>query len=178
MRYMDKSSKQKLTIVGVFLILLVVIAIPIILSNQSDDDDGGTKTGEADIGSISTDLKTKPEIEPSKEVPTELETADVVEGSGPEAKSGDDVSVQYVGVVTDTGEEFDSSWSRKSEPFEFTLGQGSVIPGWDQGVPGMKVGGRRVLVIPSDLAYGPQGSPPKIPGNATLTFVVDLEAIK
>lgn len=174
---MDKSSKQKLTIVGGFLILLIVIAIPIYLSNQSDDD-GGVEPGEAEVGSISTDLKTKPVIEPSDEEPTELKTADVVEGTGPEAKTGDTVSVQYVGVLTDTGKEFDSSWSRKSKPFEFTLGQGSVIPGWDQGIPGMKVGGRRVLVIPPDLGYGAQGSPPSIPGNATLTFVVDLEAIK
>ncbi|MGK2954636.1 MAG: FKBP-type peptidyl-prolyl cis-trans isomerase [Solirubrobacterales bacterium] len=174
---MDKSSKQKLTIVGVFLILLVVIAIPIYLSNQSDDD-GGSEPAEAEVGSISTDLETKPKIEPSSEEPTELETADVVEGEGPEAVEGDDVSVQYVGVLTDTGKEFDSSWSRDSEPFEFKLGEGGVIPGWDQGIPGMKVGGRRVLVIPPDLAYGTQGSPPTIPGNSTLTFVVDLEAIK
>lgn len=177
MRPMDKSSKQKLSIIAVFVVVLAVIAIPVYLSNQSDDSDAPS-TGEADVGSISTDLKTKPEVEPSKDVPTKLETADVVEGDGPEAKTGDNVSVQYVGVLTDTGKEFDSSWSRGSKPFDFTLGQGNVIPGWDQGVPGMKVGGRRVLVIPSDLAYGAQGSPPTIPANAALTFVVDLEAIK
>jgi FKBP-type peptidyl-prolyl cis-trans isomerase len=81
--------------------------------------------------------------------------------------------VQYVGVLTD-GEEFDASWD--GEPFSFTLGAGRVIPGWEEGVAGMKVGGRRALIIPSALAYGPTGSGP-IPADATLVFVVDLLAV-
>ena len=96
--------------------------------------------------------------------------------NGDEAVSGDDVSVDYVGVNYKSGKEFDSSWSR-NEPFTFTLGAGEVIPGWDQGVEGMKVGGRRELIIPPELAYGAAGSPPVIPPNETLIFVVDLREI-
>ncbi|MFL5833724.1 MAG: FKBP-type peptidyl-prolyl cis-trans isomerase [Solirubrobacterales bacterium] len=114
---------------------------------------------------------------PSGAPPKELVTNDLEEGSGPEAKSGDTVTVQYVGVNYKTGKEFDSSWSR-SEPFSFTLGAGEVIPGWDQGIEGMKVGGRRELVIPPELGYGSAGAPPAIPPNETLVFVVDLEAVE
>lgn len=126
-------------------------------------------------GKISKDLKEKPEIpKPGGTPPTKLEGEDIVEGKGKEAKEGDKVSVQYVGVSFSTGEEFDASWER-GEPFEFTLGAGEVIPGWDQGVEGMKEGGRRKLTIPPELAYGAQGQPPAIGPNETLVFVVDLE---
>ena len=101
----------------------------------------------------------------------------MVEGDGAEAKAGDKITVQYVGVGYRSEEEFDSSWSR-NEPFTFTLGAGEVIPGWDQGIAGMKVGGRRELIIPPNLAYGPSGSPPVIGPNETLIFVVDLLAVK
>lgn len=99
-------------------------------------------------------------------------------GDGAEAKEGDTVKVQYVGALYDNGKEFDASWDRNKEAFSFQLGGGQVIKGWDEGVAGMKVGGRRVLVIPPDLGYGPQGSPPTIPGNSTLVFVVDLEDVQ
>ncbi|MBI5103613.1 MAG: FKBP-type peptidyl-prolyl cis-trans isomerase [Solirubrobacterales bacterium] len=128
------------------------------------------------IGEVSTDLKTKPVVKPTGAAPKELQGTDVVVGTGKEAKEGDKVSVQYVGVLQKGGKEFDSSWKRK-EPFEFTLGQGQVIQGWDQGVAGMKVGGRRVLSIPADLAYGAAGSPPTIPANSALVFVVDLKKV-
>jgi peptidylprolyl isomerase len=128
-------------------------------------------------GKVSKDLKQKPEIpKPSGSPPTKLESEDIVEGKGKAAKEGDKVSVQYVGVAFSTGEEFDASWER-GEPFEFTLGAGEVIPGWDQGVVGMKVGGRRQLTIPAELAYGAQGSPPAIGPNETLVFVIDLKKI-
>ena len=126
---------------------------------------------------ISTDLETKPAIpKPDGEPPTELVSEDIVEGKGRAAKAGDQVTVRYVGVAFSTGAEFDASWNR-GEPFSFQLGAGRVIPGWDQGVAGMKVGGRRKLVIPPDLAYGDQGSPPVIAPGETLVFVVDLEKI-
>jgi peptidylprolyl isomerase len=129
------------------------------------------------VTGVSTDLSKKPDPgKPSGDAPEELQASDVVTGTGAEAKSGDEVEVQYVGVLFADGKEFDSSWKR-DEPFKFTLGQGEVIKGWDEGVAGMKVGGRRVLVIPSDLAYGPQGSPPSIPADAPLVFVVDLKKV-
>jgi peptidylprolyl isomerase len=87
------------------------------------------------------------------------------------------VSVQYVGVSYLNGRQFDASWDR-GEPFAFQLGAGAVIPGWDEGVKGMNVGGRRMLVIPPDLAYGPQGSPPAIGPNETLVFVIDLLGVE
>lgn len=121
--------------------------------------------------------KTKPTVTvPSGPPPKKLEIKEIEKGMGATAKSGDEVTVQYVGVGYDSEEEFDSSWSR-NEPFSFTLGAGEVIPGWDQGVAGMKAGGRRELIIPSNLAYGPAGSPPVIGPNETLIFVIDLLAV-
>ncbi len=110
---------------------------------------------------------------PTGPAPSKLETKELITGTGAEAKDGDTVTVNYVGVLYKGGKEFNASWETK-EPFSFTLGKGQVIPGWDQGVPGMKVGGRRELIIPAALAYGAKGSPPKIPANAPLVFVVDL----
>ena len=112
-------------------------------------------------------------VVPDGEAPTGLVTIDVVVGDGPEAAAGDLVTAHYVGVLHEDGTEFDSSWDR-GQPFEFQLGAGGVIPGWDQGIEGMKVGGQRMLVIPSDLAYGEVGSPPTIGPDAALVFVVDL----
>jgi peptidylprolyl isomerase len=102
-------------------------------------------------------------------------TKEIITGTGPEAKAGQSVTVNYVGVLYKGGTVFDASWKR-NETFPFVLGKGQVIPGWDQGVAGMKVGGRRELIIPAELAYGAKGSPPTIPPNAALVFVVDLLA--
>ncbi len=125
-----------------------------------------------------SDLKKKPAIpKQTGDAPTELVAQDLIVGTGKEAKEGDTASVQYVGVLYDTGKEFDSSWKRGAKPFAFQLGGGQVIQGWDQGVVGMKVGGRRRLIIPAELAYGAQGSPPTIPANAALVFDVDLEKV-
>lgn len=124
------------------------------------------------------DLKVKPVIpRQSGAAPKELIVQDLIVGTGAEAKSGDSVTVQYVGVLFAGGKEFDSSW-KTGEPFSFDLGSGGVIAGWDQGVEGMKVGGRRRLIIPADLAYGEAGSPPTIPANAALVFDVDLLSVK
>ncbi len=122
--------------------------------------------------------KSKPKVTvPSGPPPKQLEVKDVEEGSGAAAKAGDVVSVQYVGVNYKNGKEFDASWDR-GEPFTFQLGAGMVIPGWDQGVEGMEVGGRRELIIPPALAYGEVGSPPSIGPNETLIFVIDLLAVE
>lgn len=121
--------------------------------------------------------KTKPTVTVPKGIsPKKFATKEIEEGTGTEAKAGDKVTVQYVGVGYDSEKEFDSSWSR-NEPFTFTLGAGEVIKGWDVGVEGMKVGGRRELLIPGNLAYGPEGRPPEIGPNETLIFVIDLLAV-
>jgi peptidylprolyl isomerase len=121
-------------------------------------------------GPLSTEPKVTP---PSGPAPTTLVTKEIIKGTGAEAKDGDSVTVNYVGVLYKNGKVFNASWETK-EPFTFTLGRGQVIKGWDQGVVGMKVGGRRELIIPAELAYGKAGSPPKIPANEPLVFVVDL----
>lgn len=116
----------------------------------------------------------KPEVDfPGGEPPADLQVTDIWEGDGPEATSGDTVQVHYVGVAFSTGEEFDSSWNR-GDPLQFRLGIGQVISGWDQGVQGMRVGGRRQLVIPPHLAYGDRGAPGAIAPGETLIFVCDL----
>ena len=118
----------------------------------------------------------KPEVDfPGGEPPAELEVTDLWEGTGAEAKAGDTVEVHYVGVAFSTGEQFDASWDRGS-PLQFRLGVGQVIQGWDQGVQGMKVGGRRKLVIPPDLGYGSRGAGNLIKPGETLIFVCDLVA--
>lgn len=133
----------------------------------------GPPTGKTSSLDISTDLSTKPEIsKASGDPPKKLVVMDVVDGKGRAAKPGDNLVVHYVGVLYKTGEQFDASWDG-GRPFPFTLGQGAVIAGWDQGLQGMKVGGRRLLIIPPDLAYGPQGQG-SIGPNETLVFVVDL----
>jgi peptidylprolyl isomerase len=116
----------------------------------------------------------KPEVDfPGGEPPAQLEITDIWEGDGKVAGPGDTVQVHYVGVAFSTGEEFDASWNR-GEPLEFRLGVGQVIAGWDQGVQGMKVGGRRQLVIPPGLAYGNRGAANVIAPGETLIFVCDL----
>lgn len=116
----------------------------------------------------------KPKVEVPKGAPPEqMVVRDLREGTGAEAKAGDEVTVQYVGVSYKNGKQFDASWDR-GEPFSFKLGAGMVIPGWDKGVEGMKAGGRRELIIPPNLAYGAAGYPPAIAPNETLVFVIDL----
>ena len=110
---------------------------------------------------------------PNEAPPTQLNIVDDVVGTGDEATKGRNVSVHYVGVAWSNGKQFDASWDR-NEPFEFRLGAGQVIQGWDEGVAGMKVGGRRTLTIPPDMGYGSRGAGGVIKGGETLVFVVDL----
>jgi len=135
--------------------------------------------GASDIKlSPTKDLKRKPRIpHQTGSAPGRLVEQDVVVGKGPVAEAGDTVTVQYVGVRFRDGQQFDASWNRH-QPFTFPLGAGQVIQGWDKGVAGMCVGGRRQLTIPPDLAYGAQGAPPDIAPNETLIFVVDLEKVQ
>jgi peptidylprolyl isomerase len=122
-------------------------------------------------------LANKPTVTvPSGPAPTKLVTKDLVQGSGPTVKPGQTVTVNYVGLLYKTGKEFDSSW-KTGQPATFPLTAGGVIQGWVQGIPGMKVGGRRELIIPASLAYGKAGRPPTIPANSPLVFVVDLLSI-
>ena len=116
----------------------------------------------------------RPQIpKPEGDVPFDLVIEDLVVGDGAEATHGTKVSVHYVGVAFSTGDEFDASWNR-GRPFEFKLGKGQVIPGWDAGVQGMRVGGRRKLTIPSAMAYGARGAGDAIKPHEPLIFVVDL----
>jgi peptidylprolyl isomerase len=153
------------------ILALAACAAIVVAGCGSSDSTTGSETTAASAPT------TKPVVKPPKGAPPKkLEVKDLVEGSGEEAKSGDELTLDYVGVDYKSGKEFDSSWSRH-EPFSFTLGNSEVIPGWDQGLEGMKVGGRRELIIPPQLAYGSAGSPPAIPPNETLIFVVDLHEV-
>lgn len=138
------------------------------------DDDSAANGGEEPEAATALEERTKPKVTvPEGPPPQQLQTNDLIEGDGAVAESGDEVTVHYVGVDYESGEEFDASWGR-GEPFTFSLGAGMVIAGWDRGVEGMRVGGRRELIIPSELAYGEAGAPPSIGPDATLVFVVDL----
>lgn len=169
-------------------LLTIAACLALVLAGCGDDDSSTTsaaggetapaKQAESPQSADSSKEKTKPKVTvPKGGPPKQLVTKDLEVGTGPAAKAGDEVTAHYVGVGYDSKEEFDASWDR-GEPITFPLGAGAVIPGWDQGIEGMKVGGRRELVIPPSLAYGPAGSPPVIGPNETLIFVVDLEAVK
>jgi FKBP-type peptidyl-prolyl cis-trans isomerase len=168
---------------GFLLTIGLCLALAIAGCGGSDSSSSGS-TAETSPAEATEEAKapeesseTKPTVKvPSGPPPKQLESIDLIEGTGAEAKAGDNVTVQYVLVDYKSGEEIESSWDR-GQPFTFALGTGSVIPGWDQGVEGMKVGGRRELIIPPQLAYGAEGSPPIEP-NATLIFVIDLVAVE
>jgi peptidylprolyl isomerase len=124
-------------------------------------------------------LSKKPVVTvPKTPPPTTLVKKDLIVGTGATAAAGKTVTVNYVGVLYKNGKEFDSSW-KNGQPasFQLTTGPNGVIPGWVQGIPGMKVGGRRELIVPPSLGYGAKGSPPTIPPNSTLVFVVDLLSV-
>jgi peptidylprolyl isomerase len=146
-------------------------------STGSEQEPTSSEPTEGDSGvKVSGKMGEKPKIEmPDGDPPKGLVYKDIKVGKGAEAQPGTSVNVQYVGALFSDGTEFDASWDR-GEPFTFTLGQGMVIPGWDEGLVGMKEGGRRVLTIPPDMGYGSTGAGP-IPPDSTLVFVVDLEKV-
>src|SRR3712207_156251 len=126
---------------------------------------------------MATDEKPQVEIPPDTPPSYQLELEDIVEGDGDEASAGKIVEVHYVGVAWSNGEEFDASWNR-GDTFKFGLGKGQVIQGWDQGVEGMRVGGRRRITIPPMLGYGKRGAGGVIGPDETLVFVVDLISVR
>jgi peptidylprolyl isomerase len=167
------------------LALLALCALAVAAAGCGSDDKGSDQASTPAAAPTATEpaattpppaaapAASKPKVKvPSGPPPKKLAIRDLKPGSGPGAKSGDTLSVQYVGVNYANGKQFDASWDR-GEPFTLQLGAGMVIPGWDQGLVGIKPGGRRELVIPPDLGYGAQGAPPDIPPNATLVFVID-----
>jgi peptidylprolyl isomerase len=163
----------------------LLVALPALAGGGGSDNDSSDEsaaTPEATATETATPAATpeakKPSVRvPKGKAPEKLVIKDLKEGDGPAAQPGQTVTVQYVGVNFKGGKQFDASWDR-GEPFSFPLGAGQVIKGWDEGVAGMKVGGRRMLVIPPDLGYGPDGQPPVIKPNETLVFVVDLLAVQ
>src|SRR3954468_22562704 len=165
------------------LILTLLLAAPLVAAcgGSNSNETAATATATATVTETPTPAPTatgKPTVKaPTGKAPTKLVIKDLKRGTGATAKDGRVVTVQYVGVLYKDGKQFDASWDR-GQPFQFQLGAGMVIPGWDQGVVGMKPGGRRELTIPPDLAYGAQGAPPDIPPNATLIFVIDLVSIQ
>lgn len=135
---------------------------------------GGATSTTVSVPKVPPQLSKKPVVTvPNGPAPSHLVTKDLINGTGPVAHAGQTVTVNYVGVLYNNGKEFDSSWKR-NQPFTTSLATGSVIPGWVKGIPGMRVGGRRELIVPASLAYGKQGQPPTIPANSPLVFVVDL----
>lgn len=141
-----------------------------------DDDSATTTAPPADTATVAGDAKAPAIPFPSGPAPKRLVVRDLKAGTGAVAKPGDLVTVNYVGASLSTKKVFDQSYGR--EPFIFGLGASQVIKGWDQGVAGMRVGGRRLLVIPPALGYGAQGQPPDIGPNETLVFVVDLLGVQ
>jgi peptidylprolyl isomerase len=165
------------------LTLIAVIALMGAGACGGDDDEdagGGTPksagTAEQDPAAAEEALKdtsARPEIpKPTGTPPRRLVKQDIVKGKGPPAQLGDTLVVHYVGMNFSNGQEFDASWDR-GEPFPFQLGAPGLIEGWQKGLVGIRKGGRRMLTIPPELAYGPEGRPPTIPPNETLIFVID-----
>ena len=160
------------------LLLVLVVALAGCGGDDGEGESAATPTPKATATPANTDLSKKPVVTvPDELPPDELQTRDIVKGKGPKARKGDTVSMQYVGLTWSTSVEFDASWDR-GEPYTFKLGEGKVIPGWDEGIVGMQKGGRRELTIPADMAYGAQGSPPSIGPNECLRFIVDLVDLK
>lgn len=169
----EQRKRRLLTAVAVAVAVLAVMALVSFLGGDDDETDvasEGTTTTEAPSTTSTTLDITKPEVSVPAEPATELIVNDIVEGDGPEAKLGDTIEVHYVGKKQADGSEFDASWD--GAPISFELAEGRLIKGWTDGIPGMKVGGRRELIIPESLAY--QGQEP----SGTLVFVVDLISIK
>jgi peptidylprolyl isomerase len=184
---MDRPLRNVLTIIA------VVAVFPLAACGGDDDSSESDAGGSADTATQETDTTPTSPAEAEEELqdtskrpvipkptgspPRRLVKEDIVKGRGRGAKPGDVVVVNYVGMNFSNGQEFDASWDR-GEPFPVQLGAGNVIPGWEKGLIGIKKGGRRKLTIPPELGYGAEGSPPAIPPNETLVFVIDVVSIQ
>jgi peptidylprolyl isomerase len=181
---LPRSLSVRLKVLSLLLVLLLGAAVA---ACGGDDDPGAEAAATPEptaapanideiAAGITKNTKKKPKIvTPEGDPPAELLTRDIVTGKGPKAKPGDRLTMDYVGVSWSNGQQFDASWDH-GQQFPFQLGAQMVIPGWDEGMVGMREGGRRLLVIPPDLGYGPQGSGPIGP-NETLVFAVDLRKL-
>lgn len=156
--------KKSISIIGFIVLAALIIGAGMWYSNKISKESGDVIAAQ---GAAAEQAQTQ--------IMQNLKITDVTVGAGAEAKNGESVTVNYVGTL-DNGSKFDSSYDRK-QPFVFTLGAGQVIKGWDLGVLGMKVGGKRELVIPAELGYGANGYPPVIPPNATLHFTIELLSV-
>lgn len=163
--------------------IIPVLATAVLIALFAGGGDAGPSTVSAESSADGTGVasaagKTKPQVQvPRGPSPTKLEVKDLVEGTGAEAKAGDEVTVHYVLLLYKGGKELDSSWDR-GPPYSFELGSGKVTAGWEQGIKGMKEGGRRELIAPGNLSYGKAGRPPTVGPNETLVSVIDLLAVK
>jgi peptidylprolyl isomerase len=147
-------------------------------ATSQPDTGTATEPSPAEIQEGLKDTSTKPVMpKPTGSPPRKLTIEDIVKGSGPPAKKGDTVIVNYVGQNFSNGKEFDASWDR-GQPFPVVIGRTQVIEGWTRGLVGIRKGGRRMLTIPPELGYGPNGFPPSIPPNETLVFVVDAVSVR
>jgi peptidylprolyl isomerase len=160
-------------------LLALTLSSTLLIAACGGDDSSTTteapSSSEASANSDPADLTDEPTVSLPAEIPTELVITDITEGEGEEASEGSTVYVYYVGVLSEDGKRFDGNFG--SDPFAVTLGTGAVIEGWDTGLLGMKVGGRRQLDIPADLAYGSAGSGEAIPPDSAISFIVDVVAI-
>ena len=184
---LPRSLSVRVKLLSITLVLLLGAAI---VACGGDDSSSGetaatpapTETPAAAnvdeiVAGITKNTKKEPKIvTPKGDPPSQLVIKDIVKGKGPKAKAGDTLVMKYTGYSWSNGQKFDASWDR-GQPFPFRLGAGMVIPGWDKGMVGMQQGGRRLLIIPPDLGYGPAGSGPIGP-NETLIFAVDLVKIQ
>jgi peptidylprolyl isomerase len=171
-----KAARRRRVIMAVVVAAIVVGLMALVAVVGGGDDDGdqasdpGTTTTEA---TPSTTAPEKPEVTiPEGPAPTTLQSTDLTVGDGEEAQTGDTLTVHYVGKIYATGDEFDSSYD--GEAIQVQLLAPGIIEGWAQGLVGVQAGGRRQLVVPPDLGYGPEGDPPTIPPNSTLVFVIDV----
>jgi peptidylprolyl isomerase len=165
-----KAARRRRIILGA-VVLALIVGLMALFAVLGGDDEGDQE--EAAPSTTTTTAPDKPDVTiPETPPPTTLQSTDLTVGDGEEAQVGDTLFVRYVGKIYETGEEFESTYEAP-EPADIQLVPG-VIQGWLQGLPGMKEGGRRQLIIPPDLGYGPEGQPPDIPANSTLVFVIDL----